>query len=107
MRGVHGVIARDLVGLELVSVQDSVITQDQLMEEHPVLEKRKNSNFATLNIVMLEKILGQNNVVISLKVCVKHTKKKIRDNIYLKLITNIFGTNYISCFKDLYLHLFE
>ena len=50
--GVHGVIVRGLVVLELASEQGSVIIQDQHTEGRPVLAKRRNSNFAILNNVM-------------------------------------------------------
>ena len=79
MLGEHGVTAHDLAELELVSARGSVITQDQLTVEHLVLEKKKNSNFATLRIARLEKIFVQNNVVIYLKVY------KVRENIKSKL----------------------
>ena len=79
MLGEHGVTAHDPAELELGSARGSVITQDQLTVEHPVLEKKKNSNFATLRIARLEKIFVQNNVVIYLKVY------KVRENIKSKL----------------------
>ena len=52
MLGEHGVIVRALAVRELGFELDNVITQGLHMEEHRVLEKRKNSNFATSRIAM-------------------------------------------------------